>query len=699
MFLHAKAITADLGKGKDRLNRHLVFKETLDSVLGVRIKIAAADYYRLTVNGHFVGFGPARAAKGVFRIDEYDLSEYDNGTVATVIIELAAYGCSSLSLPKQESFLAAELCKGEQVLKYTGKDFRAYDNKTRIRAVERLSLQRHFTEVYDLGSSNVFDDENELKLILANEERRFIERGVPYPSYAPEYTLKTIHSHGSFEEGDTSSCPKPAYFTYDRSWGYFEDEEIHRSNHRFISAAKINTDGFSGVLPKKLVTGQWLRVDFEHIETGFIHVIAEADEASEIIVAHSELSGEGFSFVKINMQQVAEYRLPKGYSLDDFSFEPYSFKTVAVFVISGSVTVKEIGVRGFVRDTLGIKRPTFRHPELSEIFDAAVRSFSHNAVDLYTDCPSRERAGWLCDSYFSAKAEYFLYGKSSIEDAFLENYRDFKFDGGIPNGALPMCYPANYGNGGGFIPQWNIWYILEVFEYLTERGHMDMLDDFKASVFGVLDFLREHENEMGLLERLPGWNFIEWSDANKWARDINYPTNFLYGAALKRVGNVYSMPSLTEKGERIIRLTESLSFNGEIFIDNAIKDEKGGYRNTKNASEAGQYYAAIFGELDLESEKYSKLKMRIINGFKDHFSEDVNFCRINAFIGLYLRIMLLYNMNEVGALYRTITEFCSSNVKKTGTLWEDRETKHSLNHGFASYIATTLQIADGYSED
>ena len=26
------------------------------------------------------------------------------------------------------------------------------------------------------------------------------------------------------------------------------------------------------------------------------------------------------------------------------------------------------------------------------------------------DCPSRERAGWLCDSYFTAKTEYVLTG-------------------------------------------------------------------------------------------------------------------------------------------------------------------------------------------------------------------------------------------------------------------------------------------------
>ena len=61
-------------------------------------------------------------------------------------------------------------------------------------------------------------------------------------------------------------------------------------------------------------------------------------------------------------------------------------------------------------------------PVLNSICRAGVRTFAHNAVDLYTDCPSRERAGWLCDSYFTAKTEYALTGKCVVEKNFLENF-------------------------------------------------------------------------------------------------------------------------------------------------------------------------------------------------------------------------------------------------------------------------------------
>ena len=40
----------------------------------------------------------------------------------------------------------------------------------------------------------------------------------------------------------------------------------------------------------------------------------------------------------------------------------------------------------------------------------------------YYDCPTRERAGWLCDSALSAKTEFFLTGENTIEKSFLNNF-------------------------------------------------------------------------------------------------------------------------------------------------------------------------------------------------------------------------------------------------------------------------------------
>ena len=49
-------------------------------------------------------------------------------------------------------------------------------------------------------------------------------------------------------------------------------------------------------------------------------------------------------------------------------------------------------------------------------------TFAQNSFDIFTDCPTRERAGWLCDSFFLGRAEYEFTGTNLIERSFLENY-------------------------------------------------------------------------------------------------------------------------------------------------------------------------------------------------------------------------------------------------------------------------------------
>ena len=100
-----------------------------------------------------------------------------------------------------------------------------------------------------------------------------------------------------------------------------------------------------------------------------------------------------------------------------------------------------------------------------------------------------------------------------MERNFLENFllpEDFD---NIPEGMLPMCYPADV-DGGGFIPNWAMWFILELKDYKERTGDSEFVSLFKNRVYRLLDWFEKYENTDGLLEDLPGWVFVEWSKAN-----------------------------------------------------------------------------------------------------------------------------------------------------------------------------------------
>lgn len=79
----------------------------------------------------------------------------------------------------------------------------------------------------------------------------------------------------------------------------------------------------------------------------------------------------------------------------------------------------------------------------------------------------------------------------------------------------------------------------------------------------------------GLLERLPGWVFIEWSKANDFVQDINFPSNMLYSAALSAAGELFSDEELKQKSEKLREIIRERSFDGEFFRDNEVYNKDG----------------------------------------------------------------------------------------------------------------------------
>ena len=209
------------------------------------------------------------------------------------------------------------------------------------------------------------------------------------------------------------------------------------------------------------------------------------------------------------------------------------------------------------------------------------------------DCPSRERAGWLCDTFFTARVAFDLTGNTTIEKNMYENYllpEKFKH---IPKGMLPMCYPADHNNGV-FIPNWAMWFVVQLEEYLARSNDRELVDALEPRVMELLEYFKSFENESGLLEKLQSWIFIEWSQANNFVQDVNYPTNMLYAKMLDIVGRIYDKPKLIEKANALRKTILAQSYDGEFFIDNAVRKD-GKLEITTNRTEVCQYFAFYFG--------------------------------------------------------------------------------------------------------
>jgi len=104
-----------------------------------------------------------------------------------------------------------------------------------------------------------------------------------------------------------------------------------------------------------------------------------------------------------------------------------------------------------------------------------------------------------------------------------------------------------------------------------------------------------------------------------------------------------------------------------------------------------QYYAVIFGLVDLEDEKYKAFKNMVLDGFSPLGERDPRIEPANAFMGMYLRMDILLAQGRYKQLLEEIKQFFGGMARHTGTLWEHKNDAASLNHGFASYAGVVLR--------
>lgn len=689
MFLKAKPIWVD---GKEReMNVHAVFRAEVKSSEQVQLHIGGTAFFRIYADDTFIAFGPARTAKGYIREEIYTLPK---GT-KEVLIEAVGYYCKSISTVWQPSYIVAELQYQDEVLAYTGRDFNAFEPGCKVQRTERYSVQRHFTEIWDYRNCKLLTDEiYQVPIMILDETPCVLDRRVPYPEYR-DINLPTASSFGTLEY-DEERPYKPVRYswaTVPKMWGIFDWEEIPYHPYTWIQRHNQTIFQRDVSLPLTINKGEYVVFDFQRIEAGFVRADIESLLESDVVIGYTEFyEGEEFVFQNMNVHNVVEFFLPEGDRRKVQSFEPYTYRFAILAVKEGSIRLNGFGVKTYMLGTEHVRSIQTDDKVLNDIYQAAIRNYAHNEVDLYMDCPSRERAGWIGDSYFTARGEYALTGDTKTEDAFLENYLLYENQGEFPKGAIPECYPADAPPQGDFIPQFTMLFILEVDEYIRQRGHLDRKEAFREKIYGLLDFYRRYENEDGLLECLPSWNFVEWGKANDWIQDVSYPTNFLYSKVLECIGHLYDDDECLRRCEEVRKTAIEQSFNGQYFMDHAVRDTDGKLVLQKEVSEVGQYYAVLFGNIDIHSETYKELKHLILHVFSpDRNGAMPEILEFNMIMGAYMRMELLAKMKEYDLLLRDVKRMFGQMEQDTGTLWEYRIHKGSYDHGICAYVAAAIQ--------
>lgn len=646
--------------GKRRLkNTKLVFLLDVKKDCNL-LRVCAADFFRIFGDDKFLAFGPDRTAAGYSVVKELQIQG-----IKSIRIEVTGYNVNSYACDRQFPFFAAETLNGGNIV-YTTDNFLCFRDLSFDEKTQRFSPQRGFIEKYDFRKKK-------LKGIKTY--------GVSAPQILSAKKDVCSYERMKFEfigQGRFEGVPDVCKLKWLKKKGYRTCFLRFDTDKDFIKKTK---EGYFF---------KYFKLPEEH--TGFIALNVNAEKGGRFFIITDELEmNEDFMFRRSGCNDIIVLDLPEGESRF-LSFEPYSVKYLKVIYKSKSELQPELVL---LENSKSVNVEIVGDEKLNKIIQAARSTFNQNAVDIFMDCPSRERAGWLCDSYFTGMSENLFLKSNMIEKFFLRNFIIAE-NPELERGMMPKCFPSEHkntvkseGRNNLYIPNWAMFFVAELYEYYKRTDDKEFVLSAKKKVYELIDFFDKYVNEFGLLEDLAGWVFIEWSDCNKKERlcGVNFPTNILFAHMLRCAGELYEDETLSVRAEKVKTSICLIGFNGKFFVDNAVRVNGVLTPCNDHISETCQYYALYFGIT-----KNADLSRTMIENFGVTNKNDKYYyiSPSNMFIGNYLRLFWLCELNENKRVLEESKELFYRMAAKTGTLWEHNDTRASCNHGFASVIAVLL---------
>src|SRR5579863_21236 len=504
-FLSAKPIWP---RGRDtEMNLFVGFRAVFETPREgkAKLRVAGATLYRIYLNGEFFAWGPARGPHDCFRVDSWDITLLLSEGRNLLCIEVAGYNVNSYYVLNQPSFLRAEVTSNSSVLASTGgagNQFKVTILSERVQKVQRYSFQRAFSEVYRLDARLADwrknpDASRPLVECSSSAPRKFIGRRVPHPTYEMRQP-EQVCSSGSFRWGRNA----PKSLAEDRSvpfgakisshlLGYPEQEmksipylELQRTES--VVNSRID-EAYNCHRPIKLTTNDFRIFDFGANLTGFFGARVAVYSPAKLYFTFDEtLTNGDIDFTRLMCVNIVAYTLSPGtYNLE--CFEPYVLRFLKAIVLEGECEIDRIYLREYVNPDVWTAHFLSSDEGLNELFRAGRETYRANSVDFFTDTPSRERAGWLCDSSFTAQVSPLLSGHTKVEKNYLENFLLPDRFANIPDGMIPMCYPAEHYDGG-FVPNWALWFLVQLEQYQIRSGDREMVEALRPRAQKLLAY-------------------------------------------------------------------------------------------------------------------------------------------------------------------------------------------------------------------
>ena len=263
-----------------------------------------------------------------------------------------------------------------------------------------------------------------------------------------------------------------------------------------------------GTLPS---AGTWqVLLDLGTVVSGNVQLAVEGSAGTRLDLALAEKVAPDGGLDPATAHAGARY-VARGHDDTHELMDPMGGRYLAVSVRSDGPVVIDVAVQErLFPGSDGIAAFACSDPLLEKVFAVGLGTVALCSHDAYVDCPTREQRAWTGDAVVHQSVHL-----ATHPDWSLARWHPQLADSPRTDGMLPMTAVSNLGGSADssvHIPDWSLHWIRSVHNLMRYTGDGDLVSSLLPSVERVLRWFLPHQGEDGLLDRVPGWVFVDWSN-------------------------------------------------------------------------------------------------------------------------------------------------------------------------------------------
>lgn len=421
------------------------------------LQLTADDYYKLYINGEFVGQGPAQSDANHYYFNKIDVRSYLKVGENVMAVHVYYQGLLNRAYNSADyrQGLVAELWAGENLLVKTDPTWKAkrvYDNQPGV----KFGYDTQFTEHLDAKQS---------------------ERGWTEVDYD------------------------------DSDWAHAEAAE--QTDYTFVlqptPPLAVYTKQPSHV--ERLAPGHYL-IDFGGELTGQFGMHAHGKAGEQVHIFSGEELMSGDQAVRYEMRCNCLYHDQWTLSGDVDVFETYDYKAFRYVEVQGpEEALRPDSFHAVVRHYPFDEQSCVLHSSdelMNQVFDICKNGVRYGSQENYVDCPSREKGQYLGDNTIIGHSHMLLSGDLRLYRKAIEQFGRSSF---VCEGIMAVVPGHFMQEIADFSLQWP----MQVMTYYRYSGDKAFLQEMYPYAEGLLRHFEQYERADGLLENFTDkWNLVDW---------------------------------------------------------------------------------------------------------------------------------------------------------------------------------------------